>query len=149
MMRSPVLGQRLLDLFHYVRWDTSVPVRLNEFAVLIIARQWRSQGQWLVHASIATKAGLSPQIIAELKAKKRPSNMAEDEAVVYDFVTELTTTHKVSDETYARAKKLFNDQQIVDLTAMAGTSVISSMMLEMAEQTVPPGKEEPFKPGEP
>ena len=148
MMRSPVLGQRLLDLFHYVRWDTSVPLRLNELAVLIIARQWRSQGQWFVHASIATKAGLSPQIIAEIKDKKRPSIMAEDEAVVYDFVTELTTTHKVSDETYARAKKVFNDQQIVDLTAMAGTSVMASMMLEMAEQTVPPGKEEPFKPGD-
>ena len=42
------------------------------------------------------KAGLSPEIIAELKAGKRPSNMAEDEAVVYDFVTELTTTQKVS-----------------------------------------------------
>jgi len=26
--------------------------------------------------------------------------------------TELTTTQKVSDETYARTKKVFNDQQI-------------------------------------
>jgi len=52
------------------------------------------------------------------KGQQRPSNMAEDEAVVYDFVTELTTTQKVSDETYARAKKMFNDQQIVDLTGV-------------------------------
>src|SRR5580693_8011945 len=109
LLRSPVLGQRLLDLFHYLRWETSVPMRLNEFAILIIGRQWRSQVEWFAHAPIATKAGLSPDIIAELKAKKRPSSMAEDEALVYDFVTELTTTQKVCDETFVRAKKIFSD----------------------------------------
>ena len=148
MMRSPVLGQRLFDLFHYLRWETSVPTRLNEFAILIIGRQWRSQVEWYAHAPLAQKAGLAPEIIAELKANKRPSNMAEDEAMVYDFVTELTTTKKVSDETYARAKKIFNDQQIVDLTAVAGNYVMVAMMLAMAEESTPPGKEAPFKVGE-
>ena len=107
MLRSPVLGQRLFDLFHYLRWETSVPIRLNEFAILIIARQWRSQVEWYAHAPLAAKAGLSPDIIAELKAGKRPSSMAEDETVVYDFVTELTTAKKVSDPTFARAKQGF------------------------------------------
>ena len=148
LMRSPVLGQKLFDLFAYLRWNTSVPLRLNEFAILIIGRQWRSQVEWFAHAPIAAKAGLSPQIIAELKQKKRPSNMAEDEALVYDFVTELTTTQKVSDATYARAKKVFSDQQIVDLTAVAGNYVMVAMILAATETTVPPDKEEPFKVGE-
>lgn len=148
LLRSPVLGQRLFDLFDYLRWKTSVPTRLNEFAILIIGRQWRSQVEWFAHVPIAIKAGLSPDLIAELKANKRPFDMAEDEALVYDFVTELTTTHKVSDETFARARKLFNDQQIIDLTAVAGNYVMVAMILAMAEQTVPPGKEEPFKAGE-
>lgn len=149
MMRSPVLGQKLFDLFAYLRWDTSVPVKLNEFAIIIIGRQWRSQVEWFAHAPLAQKAGLSPDIIADLKANKRPANMAEDEATVYDFVTELTTTHKVSDETFTRAKKIFNDQQIVDLTAVAGNYVMVAMLLAMAEESTPPGKEAPFKPGEP
>jgi len=148
LMRSPVLGQRLFDLFHYLRWETSVPTRLNELAIIIIARQWRSQVEWFAHAPLAAKAGLKAEIIAELKEGKRPSGMAEDETVVYDFVTELTTTQKVSDETFARAKKVFNDQQIVDLTAVAGNYVMVAMMLAMAEETVPPGKEPPFKVGE-
>jgi len=148
ILRSPVLGQRLYDLFYYLRWQTSVATKLNEFAILIIGRQWRSQVEWFAHAPIAAKAGLSSEIIAELKEGKRPSKMAEDEALVYDFVTELTTTKKVSDETYARAKKVFNDQQLVDLTAVAGNYVMVAMILSMAEQTVPPDKEEPFKLGE-
>jgi len=148
LMRSPVLGQRLFDLFHYLRWETSVPTKLNELAIIIIARQWRSQVEWFAHAPLAAKAGLKAEIIAELKEGKRPSGMAEDETVVYDFVTELTSGQKVSDETFARAKKLFSDQQIVDLTAVAGNYVMVAMMLAMAEETVPPGKEPPFKVGE-
>jgi 4-carboxymuconolactone decarboxylase len=148
MIRSPVLGQRLYDLFYYLRWQTSVPTKLNEFAILIIGRQWTSQVEWFAHAPLAAKAGLSADIIADLKEGKRPSKMAEDEAVVYDFVTQLTTTKKVADETYARAKKVFNDQQIVDLTAVSGNYVMVAMLLAMAEETVPPGKEPPFKVGE-
>jgi 4-carboxymuconolactone decarboxylase len=148
MLRSPKLAQLLFDLFHYLRWETSLPLKLNELAILVIARQWRSQIEWFAHAPIAAKEGLSANIIAELKANQRPSGMAEDEALVYDFVTELTGTHKVSDPTYARAKALFNDQQIVDLTAVAGNYVMVAMLLAMSEQTVPPGKEPPFKDGE-
>ena len=148
LLRSPVLARRMYDLLDYLRWHTSVPTRLNEMAILIVGRQWRSQVEWFAHAPIAAKAGLSPAIIADLKANKRPAGMAEDEAVVYDFITELTTTKKVSDATFARAKKVFNDQQIVDLTAVAGNYVMVAMTLAMAEQTVPPDKEEPFKVGE-
>jgi 4-carboxymuconolactone decarboxylase len=149
MLRSPVFGQRMFDLLYYLRWNTSVPLRLNEFAILIVGRQWRSQVEWYAHAPLAQKAGLSPQIIAELKANKRPSGMAPDEAVVYDFVTELTTRHEVSDETFQRAKQLLGEQQVVDLTAVTGTYVTIAMVLAMSEEGVPPGKEPPFKPGEP
>jgi 4-carboxymuconolactone decarboxylase len=144
-----VLGQRIFDLFHYLRWETSVPLRLNEFAILIIGRQWRSQVEWFAHAPLAIKAGLAPAIVADLKANRLPANMAPEEAAVYDFVTELTTRHEVSDETFDRAKRLLGEQQVVDLTAVAGSYVSIAMLLAMSEMTVPPGKEEPFKPGEP
>jgi 4-carboxymuconolactone decarboxylase len=148
MLRSPAFGQRMFDLLAYLRWNTSVPLRLNEFAILIIGRQWRSQVEWFAHGPIAEKAGLSPQIIAELKANKRPSNMAPDETAVYDFLTELTTKHEVSDETFARTKSLLGEQQVVDLTAFAGTYVTIAMLLAMANENVPPDGEPPFKPGE-
>jgi 4-carboxymuconolactone decarboxylase len=149
LLRSPVLAQRMFDLLHYLRWETSVPLKLNEFAILIIGRQWRSQVEWYAHAPLAIKAGLASDIVAELKANKRPANMPPEEAVVYDFVTELTAQHAVSDATFDRAKRLLGEQQVVDLTAVAGTYIAVAMQLAMAEQSVPPGKEEPFAPGEP
>lgn len=149
LLRSPVLGQRMFDLLYYLRWNSSVPLRLNEFAILIIGRQWRSQVEWFAHGPLAIKAGLAPEIVAALKAQKRPDNMKPDEAVVYDFVTELTTTHQISDATFARAKQILGEQQVVDLTTLAGTYVTVAMVLAMAEEGVPAGKEPPFKAGEP
>jgi 4-carboxymuconolactone decarboxylase len=149
MLRSPVFGQKMFDLLYYLRWQTSLPLRLNEFAILIIGRQWRSQIEWLAHAPLAIKAGLSCDIVAELKQNRRPSNMPAEEAVVYDFITELTTRHEVSDATFARAKSMLGEQQVVDLTAVAGTYVTIAMILAMAQQDVPAGRETPFKPGEP
>ena len=149
LLRSPVLGQRMFDLLHYLRWNTSVPLRLNEFAILITGRLWRSQVEWFAHAPLAIKAGLSPEIVADLKANKRPANMKPDEEVVYDFVMELSAKHQVSDETFHRAKQLLGEHQVVDLTAVTGTYVTIAMLMAMAEEGVPPGKEPPFKVGEP
>jgi len=149
MLRSPVFGQKMFDLLYYLRWQTSVPLKLNEFAILIIGRQWRSQVEWFAHAPLAVKAGLAPEIVAELKTNKRPSNMSPEESAVYDFVTELTTKQAVSDETFYRTKQLLGEQQVVDLTAVAGTYITVAMVLAMAEESVPPGKDPPFEPDEP
>jgi 4-carboxymuconolactone decarboxylase len=149
MLRSPVFGQKMFDLLAYLRWQTSVPLRLNEFAILIVARQWRSQVEWFAHAPIAIEAGLSPAIVAELKTNRRPSDMPPQEAVVFDFVTELTVKHEVSDQTFVRAKQLLGEQQVVDLTAVTGTYITIAMLLAMAEESVPAGKEPPFKAREP
>jgi 4-carboxymuconolactone decarboxylase len=149
LLRSPVMGQRMFDLLYYLRWNSSVPLRLNEFAILIIGRQWRSQVEWFAHAPLAIKAGLAPEVVADLKAQKRPANMKPDEAAVYDFVTELSTTHQVSDATFAQTRALLSEQQVVDLTTIAGTYVTVAMLLAMADESVPAGKELPFKVGEP
>ena len=144
LLRSPVFGQKMFDLLYYLRWQTSLPLSLNEFAILIVGLHWRSQVEWLAHAPIAIKAGLSPDLVAELKDHKRPSSMSAEEAAVYDFVNELTADRKVSNATFARARALFSEQQIVDLTAVAGTYVTIAMLLEMAHQGVPEGREPPF-----
>ena len=149
LLRSPVMAQRMFDLLHYLRWNSSLPTRLNEFAILIISRQWRSQVEWFAHAPLAVKAGLAPEVVAELKAQKRPSAMQADEALVYDFITELTVQHQVCDATFQRARQTFSEQQIVDLTTVAGTYVTVAMLLAMADESVPAGNALPFQPGEP
>jgi 4-carboxymuconolactone decarboxylase len=124
--------------------ETSLPLMLNEFAILIVGLHWRSQVEWYAHRPIAIKARLAPNLIDDLKCGKRPDSMSEEEAAVFDFTTELMTVRTVSDATFERVRQLFSEQQIVDLTAVAGTYVTIAMLLEMAKQGVSNGAEPPF-----
>jgi 4-carboxymuconolactone decarboxylase len=60
----------------------------------------------------------------------------------------LTTKHEVSDATFAHTKSILGEQQVVDLTAVAGTYITIAMLLAMANENIPSGEEPPFKPGE-
>ena len=134
MLRSPVMAERMFNLLDYLRFNTSVPRRLNEFAILIQARLWTAQVEWYAHYPLAIKAGLSEVVAADLKEGKRPVSMQPDEAVVYDFCMELSTKHEVS------------EQQVVDLIAISGTYVTVAMLLNAAEEGVPPGSAPPLQP---
>jgi 4-carboxymuconolactone decarboxylase len=146
LLRSPVMAERMFKLLDYLRFNTSVPRKLNEFAILIVARQWTSQVEWYAHYPLAIKAGLSEAVAADLKEGKRPAAMQPDEAATYDFLVELSTRHEVSDATFNRLRGVLSEQQIVDLVTVSGTYVSVAMLLSAAEQGVPAGKTPPLAP---
>jgi 4-carboxymuconolactone decarboxylase len=139
LLRSPLLAERMFELLDYLRFNTSVPRRLNEFAILIQARLWTSQVEWYAHYPLAIKAGLTESVANDLKEGRRPAAMQPDEAVVYDFCMELATRRTVSDATFARARAIFSEQQVVDLIAVSGTYVTVAMMLEAGQEPAPGG----------
>lgn len=146
MLRSPVMGQRMFAMLDYLRFNTSVPLKLNEFAILIQARLWTSQLEWAAHYSAALKAGLSQAVVDDLKAGKRPASMQPDEAAVYDFCMELSRDHAVSDASFKKARELFSDQQIVDLITVSGIYTTIAMLSNTAEDAIPEGKTPPLQP---
>ena len=145
-MRSPELGIRLQAVGEYVRFKTSIPQRLNELAILITAREWTSQYEWYAHHALAMKAGLDPAIADDIAAGKRPVNMKEDEAAVYDFCIELHRSKKVSDANFQRVKTLFGEQGAVELIGVSGYYTAVSMTLNVAQVPIPDGKPLPLKP---
>jgi 4-carboxymuconolactone decarboxylase len=130
----------------YIRFNTSLPHRLNEFAILIAARHWTSQYEWYAHHSYALKAGLDPKIAADLALNKRPRHMQDDEIAVYDFCTQLHRTKKVSDAAYKHALALFGENGVMDLIGVSGYYAAVSMTLNVAEVPVPEGQKNPLKP---
>lgn len=146
LLRSPVMGLRMFAMLDYLRFNTSVPRRLNEFAILIQARVWTSQVAWTVHYPLALKAGLSQAVADDLKVGKRPASMQSDEATVYEFCLELATDHVVSDATFKKARELFSDQQIVDLIMVSGAYITLAMLSNTAEDATPGGNAAPLQP---
>ncbi len=146
LLRSPELGKRMFALLDYLRFNTSVPRRLNEFAILIQARLWTSQVEWLAHYPLALKEGVAESTLADLKAGRRPASMKADEAAVYDLCMDVSTTHTVSDATYRRAAQFLNEQQLVDLLTLSGTYTTLAMTMNAFAQGVPEGVTPPLQP---
>ena len=136
-LRSPELADRLQKVGEHLRYHSSVPPRLNEFAILLTARAWDAGYEWYAHYPLALKAGLKASVAADVAEGRRPAGMAADETAVYDFVTELRRDHRVSDPTYAAARAILGDQGLIDLIALNGYYDLVSMTLNTAQVAVP------------
>jgi 4-carboxymuconolactone decarboxylase len=120
--------------------------KLTHFAILIAARHWTQQVIWSLHDKNALKSGLKPEVLSALAAGRRPPNMAEDEAIVYDFCIELERNHGVSDPTYARMLSRFGERGIAEATLIQGEYTIMSMLMNVARTPLDPGTPPPLKP---
>ena len=143
-LRSPELADRLQKVGEYVRFNTSLDKRLNEMAIIMTAQHWGSQYEWYAHAPLAIKAGLDPATVAAVGAGRKPDNMKDDEAIVWEFSTQLRH-HGVDDAIYAKAVEKFGEPGVMDRVAVNGYYDVVSMTLNVAHVAPPAGAELPFK----
>ncbi|HKA40608.1 MAG TPA: carboxymuconolactone decarboxylase family protein [Burkholderiales bacterium] len=144
LLRSPELMDRTQRVGEYLRFKSSIPARLNEFAILITARQWSSQTEWIGHHDLALKAGLSPAVAADLAQGRRPASMKDDEAAVYQFCKELHDNKEVSDAAYKAALDRFGERGVVDLVGVTGYYTMLAMVLSVSRQPLPEGTPPPL-----
>jgi 4-carboxymuconolactone decarboxylase len=139
LLRSPELADCVQRVGEYVRFKSSLPARLNELAILVVARYWSAQYEWYAHRELALKAGLEERITADLALGRRPANMKDDEAAVYDFCTELHEKKSVSDATYATALSKFGERGVMDMVGASGYYTLVSMVLNVDRHPLPEG----------
>ncbi len=144
LLRSPELADRVQKVGEYLRFNTSLPARLNELAILVNARFWGSQYEWYAHRPLAEKAGLAPAIADDLARNRRPADMQADETVVYEFCTALHTTHTVDDASFERAVATLGERGVMDLIGVTGYYTLVSMVLNVAEVPLPAGAAAPW-----
>ncbi len=144
-LRSPILADRLQKVGEYVRFNTSLDKRINEMAILMTAQAWGAQYEWYAHAPLALKAGLDPEVVKAIGAGEKPANMKDDEAIVWEFTTQLRRDHSVNDAIYSRALEKFGEQGIIDLVAVNGYYDVVSMTLNVAHVKAPAEAVMPFK----
>ena len=139
LLRSPQMGDGLQEFGATMRFLDSVPPVLRELAIIVTARHWKSEYEWQVHSRAAAQAGLDASIIDAIRAGRRPGSLAPAEAAVYDFSTELLTTHAVSDATFAAARERLGERGLVDLMALMGYYQTVAMMLNVDRYPLPAG----------
>jgi 4-carboxymuconolactone decarboxylase len=145
-LRSPGIGDLVQKLGEEIRFRSSLAGKLNELAILITARHWTSQYEWVAHHKLALEGGLDPAIAEAIAHGRQPQHMDADETIVYEFSNELQQTQGVCDATYKLALDRFGERGVVDLISVNGFYVLVSMCLNVDRTPVPAGTPLPLPP---
>lgn len=146
LLRSPELMTHAQRLGEYLRWRNVLGQRLTELAILVTARQWSQPVEWAIHAPIAKQAGIAGEMIAAIAEGRRPAQLDDDEAVVYDFSVELHRDQAVGDATWQRAIERFGERGVVELIGVLGYYTFLSMVMNAARTPAPASEAPALKP---
>ena len=138
-LHRPELADKAQALGRYCRYETCLPPRLSELAILTTARIWDAAYEWQAHLQPAREAGLSEEVIVALGEDKTPAFHNPDEELVYSFTRELNLTKAVSDDLYARTVAGLGPDATVDLVGVLGYYSLISMTIKAFDVLPPAG----------
>jgi 4-carboxymuconolactone decarboxylase len=142
LLRSPQLGDLAQKFGAHTRFNSSLPLALNELAILLVARYWTAQFVWWAHKAIAIEAGLDKSLIDAVALRAAPKNLSTLDAstlAVYTFCNELLQTKKVGDDTYAMLVAQYGERGAVDLMGTMSYYTLVSMSLNVDQYPLPDG----------
>jgi 4-carboxymuconolactone decarboxylase len=146
LLHNPELAASLQELGEHLRWKGKLPPRLKELAVLVTARRWTCQHEWVMHSRLALEGGLAKETVEAIAAQREPGDLAEDEKAVYDFSRELHATGRASDQSFKTIRDRFGLDGALELIALNGYYTLMAMVLNSAELSLPGDADPPLKP---
>lgn len=129
----PEFADRAQTLGQYCRYDSSLPARLSELAILITARHWASEFEWQQHKTDALTAGLDASTVEAIRQHIKPEFEQADEAAVYDLATELLSQRHIEQATYDLSLRVLGRDALVDLVGVLGYYTLISMTINVFE----------------
>jgi 4-carboxymuconolactone decarboxylase len=145
-LHAPELADKWQQLGELLRYRTSLPVRLSELAILVVARHHDCQHVWQAHAPVARKSGLAADVIEAIRVGRRPDGLQPDESAVHDYASELLRSKFVGDASYAAAIECLDAKGIVELTCLLGYYAMVAMSLNAHGQSALPEAGGPLPP---
>jgi len=145
LVHNPELASRLQKLGEHLRWKGKLPPRLKELAVLVTARRWTCQHEWVMHSKLALEGGLTPQIVEAIKQGKEPAGISQEERDVYTFCREVHATGRAGDAAFAAIQQRFGLDGALELIALNGYYTLMAMVLNSAGLPLPGNVEPPLK----
>jgi len=145
LLHNPELARRLQRLGEHLRWEGKLPPRLKELAVLVTARRWTCQHEWVMHSKLALEAGLNKAAVEAIAGNREPSNLSDEEKAVYTFCREVHATGRAGDAAFTAIEKRFGLDGALELIALNGYYTLMAMVLNTAGLPLPGSAEPPLK----
>ena len=142
-LRSPECMRRLQLFGAYLRYDSHIPARLREIAILLTAHRWRQDYEWLTHEPLARAAGVPEATIDAIRTGAVPPSLSGDEAVIFELCAVLFADGRVADALYNRAIDVLGEPGVIDLVSAVGYYSTLAMIMNVARTALPEGASAP------
>jgi 4-carboxymuconolactone decarboxylase len=156
---DPLLAKPMSESAYYLKFQTDLPIRLLEMAVLVTARELDCQFEWTQWEKDTKKPTDDPRYIEPatvdiIRYNKPTTGLNEKEVTIINLGREMLGQQKVSSATFADLQRLFGPRLTVDLVElMAGYAACRTEMTAFDQQLMvgqtpmlPPGRLHPYKP---
>jgi 4-carboxymuconolactone decarboxylase len=139
-LRSPECMRRLQHFGAYLRYDSNIDPRLRELVILLTARHWLQDYEWVTHESSARDAGLAPATIDAIRTGTSPPALAADEAMIFELCALLLFEDgRVPDPLYTRAVDVLGEAGFIDVVAAVGYYSTLAMLMNATRTALPAG----------
>ncbi len=142
----PEAAQKVTALNQYLRRDSSLPLKIQELAMLVTAREMDCQHIWNAHAASACAAGVPRELIDALREGEELLDLAPDEEAVVKYGQEFFRNHYVSRGAWQAAHEQFDTQGLVELTLVMGSYSMLAFCINAFDTDLPPNRDEPLLP---
>ena len=142
-LRSPECMRRLQHFGAYLRYDSNIVPRLRELVILLTARHWRQDYEWVTHESSARDAGVASATIDAIRTGATPPALAADEATIVELCAVLFDDGRVPDPLYARAVDVLGEAGFIDVVSAVGYYSTLALIMNATRTALPAGTAPP------
>ena len=140
MLYSPRTSEAQSSVSRYLRNEAGFSPRIREIALLVTSRCMDQQFEWTAHEPEAVHAGVPQDVIDTIKHDRPTDGLEEADKTVIELGRAVWRDHKVSPELFARAKKIFGPNQLVDLVLLMGTHASTAALLTTFDMQLHKGR---------
>jgi 4-carboxymuconolactone decarboxylase len=139
---KPQLGQALERLASTIRYELTLPARVQEMAILMVGHHHRSPFELHAHTKAGAAAGLSPADLDALAAGRPPELTTGEERVTYEMTRRILDSGTLDDDTYAEAVAELTVERLFELVTIVGYYMMLAVQLAVFELLPPDDRTE-------
>jgi len=149
-MYSLAVAEPYDELNQLLRKANVIGAQFFEISTLVPAREFNQQYEWTGHEIGAQRAGVDQKVIDVIKYDRPVTGLPEKEATAIEFGRALLRGNRqVSSELFAKMVALFGRRGTMEIAMVMGDYAMTAMVLNAADQRLPPDRESLLPPPRP
>jgi 4-carboxymuconolactone decarboxylase len=132
MVSAPHVGGPLADLGAALRFRGHLTDRARELSILTVAARSNSEFEWQSHCAIATKLGITDDVLTAIHGGADPSTLTDPiERAVVAATAALLEGSELDDAEYAGLVDLVGEDGLIELVVLVGYYELLARLLRV------------------